>query len=182
MTCSAELLPAFGEYERFCAAILNAAISPVVGGYTRRLATALGSGRLRLLRSSLGIMPADEAAAFPTRAMFSGPAGGVLATARLANRAGFTRAAAFDMGGTSADVCLVHNGDASGEHRIGIRAGLDSASQEADAGGSSSPRAALSSRPPVAAARPTRRKPAEPPVPNRSRAPEDRVVARKDFP
>ena len=115
VTCSAELLPAFGEYERFCAAILNAAIAPIVGGYTDRLSTAVGNGQLRLLRSSLGIMSASEAAAFPTRAMFSGPAGGVLATAQLARRVGFARAAAFDMGGTSADLCLVQDGDASGD-------------------------------------------------------------------
>lgn len=107
VTCSAELLPVFGEYERFCAAILNAAIAPTVSTYAGRLAAAVGPGRLRMLRSSLGIMPADEAAAFPTRAMFSGPAGGVLATAQVAKKAGFERAAAFDMGGTSADVCLV---------------------------------------------------------------------------
>lgn len=107
VTCSAELLPAFGEYERFCAAILNAAITPVVSSYTARLTNGVGAGRLRLLRSSLGIMPTTEATAFPTRAMFSGPAGGVLATAQLAREVGYDRAAAFDMGGTSADVCLV---------------------------------------------------------------------------
>jgi len=107
VTCSAELLPAFGEYERFCAAILNAAIAPVVGGYTRKLNEGVGRGRLRLLRSSLGILPTEEATAFPARAMFSGPAGGVLATMQLAQRFGFRRAAAFDMGGTSADLCLV---------------------------------------------------------------------------
>lgn len=122
VTCSAELLPAFGEYERFTAAILNAAIAPVVGGYTRRLAAGIGHGQLRLLRSSLGILPPAEAAAFPARAMFSGPAGGVLATAQVAARAGFERAVAFDMGGTSADVCLVQAGSTSNDE--GTIAGL----------------------------------------------------------
>jgi N-methylhydantoinase A len=107
ITCSADLLPASGEYERFTAAILNAAITPVVGGYTQRLASRIGAGRLRLMRSSLGILPPAEAARFPARAMFSGPAGGVLATAQLARALGLSRAAAFDMGGTSADVSLV---------------------------------------------------------------------------
>lgn len=109
ITCSAELLPAFGEYERFSAAILNAAIAPVVGRYTRRVADGMGPGQLRLLRSSLGILPPAEAARFPARAMFSGPAGGVLATGQVARRLGLSRAAAFDMGGTSADVCLVEH-------------------------------------------------------------------------
>ncbi len=112
ITCSAELLPVHGEYERFSAAILNSAIAPVVGGYTRRLAASLGNGRLRLLRSSLGILPPAEAATFPARAMFSGPAGGVLATMQLAAQLRSPRVAAFDMGGTSADLCLVE-GNAS---------------------------------------------------------------------
>lgn len=122
VTCSAELLPAFGEYERFSAAILNAAIAPVVGGYTRRLATGVGAGRLRLLRSSLGILPPEEAAAFPTRAMFSGPAGGVLATLQVQKRMRLPRTVAFDMGGTSADVCLVETGGSV--HGVGTIAGL----------------------------------------------------------
>jgi N-methylhydantoinase A len=122
VTCSAELSPAVGEYERFCAAILNAAIAPVVGGYTARLAAGIGNGRLRLLRSSLGVMPPAEAAAFPARAMFSGPAGGVLATAAFARQAGLDRVCAFDMGGTSADVCLVDGDDAV--HDDGSIAGL----------------------------------------------------------
>lgn len=107
ITCSADLLPAFGEYERFSATILNAAIAPVVGRYTRRVADGIGNGTLRLLRSSLGILPPEEAELFPARAMFSGPAGGVLATGQVARRLQMARAAAFDMGGTSADVCLV---------------------------------------------------------------------------
>ncbi|MBK8098672.1 MAG: hydantoinase/oxoprolinase family protein [Planctomycetes bacterium] len=111
ITTSAALLPAFGEYERFSAAILNAATMRLVGDYTRRLVTAVQPGDLRLMRSSLGIMPATEAARFPARAMFSGPAGGVLATASLAARAGLGGAVAFDMGGTSTDVCLVHGDD-----------------------------------------------------------------------
>ena len=119
ITCSAELLPAFGEYERFTAAILNAAIAPVVGRYTRRLHDGLGPGRLRLLRSSLGILPPAEAAAFPARAMFSGPAGGVLAVTQLQRRLGARFAAAFDMGGTSADVCLCGAGEGDENATIG---------------------------------------------------------------
>ncbi|MBX3463768.1 MAG: hydantoinase/oxoprolinase family protein [Planctomycetes bacterium] len=118
VTCSAELWPAFGEYERFCAAILNAAIAPVVGGYTQRLLAGLGCGRLRFLRSSLGILPPDEAAGFPARAMFSGPAGGVLAANALRRRLGERQLVAFDMGGTSADVCLCADTGAEGGSTI----------------------------------------------------------------
>ncbi len=101
---------------------MNAAIAPVVGRYTQRLQQDLGPGRLRIMRSSLGVLPAAEAAQFPARAMFSGPAGGVLATAQLARAMRMPRAAAFDMGGTSADVCLVEDGTAV--HEAGTIAGL----------------------------------------------------------
>jgi N-methylhydantoinase A len=122
VTTSAALAPVAGEYERFCAAILDAAIAPVVGRYTTRLAAAIGAGRLRLLRSSLGAMPPAEAAAFPSRAMFSGPAGGVLAAEQLARATGHPAVAAFDMGGTSADLCLVVPGQTRDE--VGTIAGL----------------------------------------------------------
>lgn len=112
VTCSADLWPGLGEYERFSAAILNAATAPLVADYTGRIAERLGRGRLRLLRSSTGILPTDEAKRFPARAMFSGPAGGVLASQRLCASEGLARAAAFDMGGTSTDVSLVQEGGA----------------------------------------------------------------------
>lgn len=124
VSCSADVLPAFGEYERFTATILNAAIAPIVSTYTARLTAAVGAGRLRLLRSSLGIMPVAEATEFPARAMFSGPAGGVLATAQLAQAAGYPHAAAFDMGGTSADVGLVQANGLDGTLGEGTIAGL----------------------------------------------------------
>jgi N-methylhydantoinase A len=107
ITCSAELLAISGEYERFVAAILNAAITPVVGGYVARLARGLRRGRVRLLRSSGGILPAAEAARFPARALLSGPAGGVLAARALLPQLGADRVATLDMGGTSTDVALV---------------------------------------------------------------------------
>lgn len=110
VTCSADLYPGLGEYERFSAAILNAATAPLVTAYVEKLDRGLGNGTLRLLRSSTGILPRDEARDFPARAMFSGPAGGVLATQRLCAAMRLPRAAAFDMGGTSTDVCLVEEG------------------------------------------------------------------------
>ncbi len=107
ITCSAELLPVHGEYERFAAAILNAAIRPIMSDYLLPLARSIKPGRLRLMRSSGGIMTAGEATEFPARAAFSGPAGGVAATRALAPQLGFRETAMLDMGGTSTDVCLV---------------------------------------------------------------------------
>lgn len=107
ITCSAELIPRHGEFERFTAAILNAAISTVMGSYLGRLVGAVAPGRLRLMRSSAGIVSAAEAERFPARAMLSGPAGGVLATRALAQALREPAVAALDMGGTSTDVALV---------------------------------------------------------------------------
>ncbi|MCC6783828.1 MAG: hydantoinase/oxoprolinase family protein [Planctomycetes bacterium] len=120
ITCSAELVARAGEFERFSGAVLNAAIQPIVGVYLAKLQDAVAPGRLRLLRSSGGILGDDEAVAFPARAMFSGPAGGVIATARLAALRGEDRVAALDMGGTSTDVALVtrHLEPSADERRI----------------------------------------------------------------
>src|SRR5690606_5606884 len=107
VTCSAELLPRHGEFERFAACAVNAAIRPTMGAYLERLEAAVAPGSIRLMRSSGGIMPTAEAARFPARAVFSGPAGGVIAAARLAEALGGQRVATLDMGGTSTDVALV---------------------------------------------------------------------------
>ncbi len=124
ITCSADLLPVHGEYERFAAAILNAAIRPIVSDYLARLEKAVRPGRLRLMRSSGGIMSAAEAKIFPARAVFSGPAGGVAATRALARDLGFGDTAMLDMGGTSTDVCLVRPAGAPAEGGVSRLRGL----------------------------------------------------------
>jgi N-methylhydantoinase A len=63
--------------------------------------------------SSGGVAPVDEAAAHPARLLVSGPAGGVVGAGLVARRAGFADAIAFDMGGTSTDVCLLPGGRAA---------------------------------------------------------------------
>ncbi len=67
----------------------------------------LRSVRISVMQSSGGITTAARAAREPVRTILSGPAGGVVATARLAERLGFARAISFDMGGTSTDVSLI---------------------------------------------------------------------------
>ncbi len=107
VSCSGQLLAIPGEFERFSTVILNAAIKPIMGDYLARLQGGVVPGRLRMMRSSGGIMSADEASNSPARAVFSGPAGGVLASERLADALAEDHVAALDMGGTSTDVCLV---------------------------------------------------------------------------
>jgi N-methylhydantoinase A len=106
ITCSAELLREYREFERFSTAVVNAALTPVLSEYLASLSGALRPTRLELLQSSGGTLRAERAAVEPVRVLLSGPAGGVLGAARAAREAGFERLVSLDMGGTSADVAF----------------------------------------------------------------------------
>ncbi|MGC2398314.1 MAG: hydantoinase/oxoprolinase family protein, partial [Acidobacteriaceae bacterium] len=85
-------------------------LSRIVGDYMKKLVGDLDRefhGRLDVMQSSGGTIPARLAAEEPVRTMLSGPAGGVMGAYRMARLAGFDRIIGFDMGGTSTDVCLV---------------------------------------------------------------------------
>lgn len=106
VTCSAGILPAYREYERFSTAVVNAAVAPVMGRYLDALARELPGVRLSILQSSGGTLSAERARREPVRVLFSGPAGGVVGAARAAREAGLGRIATLDMGGTSSDVAF----------------------------------------------------------------------------
>jgi N-methylhydantoinase A len=110
VSISHRILPEFREYERASTVVANAYLSRIVGDYMRKLAGDVDrefQGRLDVMQSSGGTIPARLAAEEPVRTMLSGPAGGVMGAYRMARLAGFDRIIAFDMGGTSTDVCLV---------------------------------------------------------------------------
>ncbi len=110
VSISHRVLPEFREYERASTVVANAYLSRVVGDYMRKLAEDVDrefQGRLDVMQSSGGTIPARLAAEEPVRTMLSGPAGGVMGAYRMARLAGFDRIIGFDMGGTSTDVCLV---------------------------------------------------------------------------
>lgn len=119
LSISHRILPEFREYERASTVVANAYVAPMVGSYIASLASRIGErykgGRLEVMQSSGGIIPARVAAAEPVRTMLSGPAGGVIGAFKLAQMAGIDRIIGFDMGGTSTDVCLV-DGRAGGPH------------------------------------------------------------------
>jgi N-methylhydantoinase A len=100
------VLPEFREYERASTVTVNAYLAPKLGGYLGTLANDI-SGRLDVMQSSGGIVPARIAAEQPVRTVLSGPAGGVIGAYAVAKLAGFDKIITFDMGGTSTDVCLV---------------------------------------------------------------------------
>jgi len=110
VSISHRVLPEFREYERASTVVANAYLSRIVGDYMRKLAGDVAQefqGRLDVMQSSGGTIPARLAAEEPVRTMLSGPAGGVMGAYRMARLAGFDRIIGFDMGGTSTDVCLV---------------------------------------------------------------------------
>jgi N-methylhydantoinase A len=110
ISLSHHVLPEFREYERASTVVANAYLSRIVGGYMEKLVANVSEefgGRVDVMQSSGGIIPARMATEEPVRTMLSGPAGGVMGAYQLARLAGFDRIIGFDMGGTSTDVCLV---------------------------------------------------------------------------
>jgi N-methylhydantoinase A len=124
VVASHELAPEFREYERAATTAADAYLAPVALRYLRALAGASAEAGLPepvVMLSSGGVVPVGEAAAHPARLLVSGPAGGVVGAGLMARRAGFADAIAFDMGGTSTDVCLLPGGRAErvSEREIG---------------------------------------------------------------
>ena len=115
VVASHEVAPEFREYERASTTAADAYLGPVVSGYLRALSAAAQSAGLPaplVMRSSGGVATPAEAAGHPATILVSGPAAGVVGAARLAALAGKEDAIAFDMGGTSTDVCLIADGHA----------------------------------------------------------------------
>jgi len=116
IVASHEVAPEFREYERASTTAADAYLAPVAARYLRALADgarAAGLPEPLVMLSSGGVATVDEAAAHPATILVSGPAGGVVGAGLLARRAGFADAIAFDMGGTSTDVCLLPGGRAA---------------------------------------------------------------------
>ncbi len=113
VVASHEVAPEFREYERASTAAADAYLGPATARYLRALAAAaseVGLPEPLVMRSSGGVASVEEAASHPAFVLVSGPAGGVIGAARIAAEAGFPDAIAFDMGGTSTDVCLITGG------------------------------------------------------------------------
>ena len=119
VVASHEVAPEFREYERAATTAADAYLAPVAGRYLSALAGAAVDAGLPeplVMLSSGGVVSVREAAAHPARILVSGPAGGAVGAGLVARRAGFENAIAFDMGGTSTDVCLLPGGRAARVH------------------------------------------------------------------
>jgi N-methylhydantoinase A len=116
VVASHEVAPEFREYERASTTAADAFLAPVAGRYLGALAAAAAAAALPeplVMLSSGGVAALADASAHPARLLVSGPAGGVVGAGLVARRAGFADAIAFDMGGTSTDVCLLPGGRAA---------------------------------------------------------------------
>jgi N-methylhydantoinase A len=114
VTISSEVCAEMREYERFSTACANAYVHPLMARYLERLQDELaGMGLgcpLLMMMSGGGLTTLEQAARFPIRLVESGPAGGAMLAGRIAQRLGIERALAFDMGGTTAKICLLEQG------------------------------------------------------------------------
>ena len=110
---SHEVLGEFREFERFATTTVNAALMPLMDRYLERFedgVRSLGVAALpRVMQSNGGAVSPDAVRRMPVNTFFSGPAGGVIGTRALGEQLGARDLIAFDMGGTSTDVCLIRN-------------------------------------------------------------------------
>jgi N-methylhydantoinase A len=113
VSISSEVSPQMREYERFNTVVANAYIKPLMASYLGRLEDRLRSEgvdcRIFLMHSGGGIISLRNAADFPVRLVESGPAGGAVFAAHIAARYGLDKVLSFDMGGTTAKICLIRN-------------------------------------------------------------------------
>jgi N-methylhydantoinase A len=113
VSLSHQVVGTFREYERASTTEVDAALSPLLTGYLRRLASrcqAEGLPEPTIMQSNGGLIDLEAAAGHAAWTVLSGPAGGAAGAAYVARAAGAPDALCFDMGGTSCDVCVVDEG------------------------------------------------------------------------
>jgi N-methylhydantoinase A len=111
VTLASEVSPEMREWERFSTAAANAYVQPLMAGYLARLEAGFrGIGLaapIFLMLSGGGLTTIETAKRFPIRLVESGPAGGAIFSAYVARQCGLERVLSFDMGGTTAKICLI---------------------------------------------------------------------------
>ena len=111
ISLSSDVSPEMREWERFSTTAANAYVQPLIAGYLGRLEAGLRAMGVQapvfLMLSGGGLTTIDTARRFPIRLVESGPAGGAIFAADIARQCGLPQVLSFDMGGTTAKVCLV---------------------------------------------------------------------------
>ena len=117
VTLSSEVCPEIREYERLSTACANAYVQPLMATYLTDLADQLDklgiAAPLMLMLSNGGLCTLDTALRSPVGLVESGPAGGALLAARIAAEHEVDELLSFDMGGTTAKLCLLTDGQPS---------------------------------------------------------------------
>jgi len=115
VTLSSEACPEAREYERTSTAIANAYVQPMMARYLGRLAEAFRAegcaAPIHLMTSGGSLASLETARRFPVRLVESGPAGGAILAAGVALARGERKILSFDMGGTTAKICLIEEGN-----------------------------------------------------------------------
>ena len=113
ISISAEVSPQMREYERFNTVCANAYVQPQMAAYLTRLEKRLEAigvcCPVLMIHSGGGLMAVETAIRFPVRLVESGPAGGAIFAADIARRFDIARVVSYDMGGTTAKICLIED-------------------------------------------------------------------------
>ncbi|MBT3790127.1 MAG: hydantoinase/oxoprolinase family protein [Alphaproteobacteria bacterium] len=114
ISLSSEVSPEIGEYTRFSTTAANAYVQPVMAAYLERLQQGLNKQGIQapvfMFLSNGGLSDLETARRFPIRLVESGPAGGAIFAGNIARDLGEDEILAFDMGGTTAKICLIDHG------------------------------------------------------------------------
>ncbi len=112
---SSEVAPEIREFERFSTVVANAYVRPLMAGYLHRLRDQLKAMKMDcpffLMMSGGGLTTLETAARFPIRLVESGPAGGAILASEIAAECSLPEVVTFDMGGPTAKICLLTNGE-----------------------------------------------------------------------
>ena len=116
LSLSYEVLPQIREFYRLSTTVINAYIAPVMANYLGRLESRMRelgvtTPKLYIMQSNGGVSTFKGSSEKPVATVLSGPAGGVIASMGTCERVGINNIITFDMGGTSCDVALIHQGN-----------------------------------------------------------------------
>lgn len=121
---SADVACEIREYERFSTVCANAYVRPLMSKYLSALKTELNglgfSGSFLMMLSGGGLTTLEQAMCFPIRLVESGPAGGVALAAHVAREVGSTKTLSLDIGGTTAKICFIRNGNPQTTRRFEV--------------------------------------------------------------
>lgn len=113
ISISSDVSPQMREFERFNTVCANAYVRPQMASYLERLQTRLkdrgATCPVFMIHSGGGLVSVETAAEFPVRLVESGPAGGAIFAADVARRFGLNKVVSYDMGGTTAKICLIED-------------------------------------------------------------------------